>query len=985
MNRIQGFIICIAFFVHFPLINVYGQSEDSLLSGNKSLSYILNAQKYFNNNETDKIRASFEDFFIEMEKHPKIYPVDDWIDLTFSLSASIYGSAQYALLTEILEPISKIKHQINDDRYFYEMGRLLNLLALSQKKQGFLAESIDIYLIALEYFNQSESLPPRVLPGMYINIGNAYRSLGELGEVDIYYNEALRQIDKQLEDPSLDIKDRAFFSSQKSTTLNSIGLRFQALGKHDDALKAFQESMDLSKKWDTTKLPMINNNMGVSYRAKNDTLNALSHFKSATAVYQTKELDNSWVKYTLNYSNWLMKLDSMDVEKAYSLTNQAITEGPKIQDVTESQMATAYFQLGTMQSEKSKYKSAIVNTDRGLCLLTGKPERSNYSTDPPEIVLSNSPNKVIEGIKFRARIFKDWGTADNDTLKYFISLENYQLAITCIDSLRNILDEEESKTNLSRLAKETYAEKLDVLWNILPSSNYSDIADEALKSIESGKAASLWDMLQISEKRNLSLPPEIIAQEKQLKREIADFDNRILETDISGGINQDSLQSIKFLKERQLDSLNNYVNDNFPDLENTQQKNNSFAPYKIRAMLKDDQVMIHYFFSETMLHQVFMSPDSTIYRAIPNANQLREQILAFSKMLKLTKYDYSTTDVKNYQALGWELYRKLIHPFDKLIENKKIIILPDEFLAMIPFETLITSETYQLNSDFRNQQYFILKNQVSYSYNAMLWAFKKDKQKLDQRSILAMAPSYGIEGMKSDSIWKIWESMLPELTGTLKEVKLIEDNYNAKTYIKTRATEKHFKDMAGNFNILHLAMHSIMDETKPDNSFLAFTPFADKSENGRLYANEIRNLNLNASLTILSACNSGTGELIEGEGVLSLSRTFIMAGSSSVIMTLWSVDDQTSMQLIDKLYRDLELGMSVAEALRSSKRYFILNANKLYAHPYFWSGFVQLGKDTNIDIKKKSMRWPWYAGGVILLALILLFVIPQNTKSRSED
>jgi len=144
-------------------------------------------------------------------------------------------------------------------------------------------------------------------------------------------------------------------------------------------------------------------------------------------------------------------------------------------------------------------------------------------------------------------------------------------------------------------------------------------------------------------------------------------------------------------------------------------------------------------------------------------------------------------------------------------------------------------------------------------------------------------------------------------------------------------------------------------------------------------------LDLNASLTVLSACNSGTGELIAGEGVLSLSRTFILAGSSSVVMTLWSVDDQTSMQLIDRFYRDLALDMSVAEALRSAKLNFLSNASKLNAHPYFWSGFIQLGRDTNIDIKKKNKKWPWYAGGVIIVALILLLAMSLNAKSRSKD
>ena len=179
-----------------------------------------------------------------------------------------------------------------------------------------------------------------------------------------------------------------------------------------------------------------------------------------------------------------------------------------------------------------------------------------------------------------------------------------------------------------------------------------------------------------------------------------------------------------------------------------------------------------------------------------------------------------------------------------------------------------------------------------------------------------------------------------------------------------------------------MAMHTFMDEDNPVNSCLVFTPFADQSEDGRLHANEIRNLKLNSSLTILSACKSGTGRLLSGEGVMSLSRMFILAGSSSVIMTLWSVDDQTSLKLIENFYRHLSAGETITTALCSSKLDFLAEASKLHAHPYFWSGFIQLGRDTEIQIVKKNTKWLWYAGGAILAGLIIILLFFKKTKPR---
>jgi CHAT domain-containing protein len=236
--------------------------------------------------------------------------------------------------------------------------------------------------------------------------------------------------------------------------------------------------------------------------------------------------------------------------------------------------------------------------------------------------------------------------------------------------------------------------------------------------------------------------------------------------------------------------------------------------------------------------------------------------------------------------------------------------------------------------------------------------------------------------MDTSSLWSKWQFSLPELPGTYEEIDLLRKRYGAKTFKKGKSTEKRFKSYSEDYKILHLAMHTLLDQDSPERSFLAFTPLADKAEDGKLFANEIRNLGLNSSLTILSACNSGTGELAAGEGVLSLSRMFLLGGSSSVIMTLWSVDDRASKELIGKFYEDIAYDLTVSEALRSSKMDFLRNADKLESHPYFWAGFIQLGKDTSIDIDKNLFRWPYVVSALFVIFLFLTGLFYIKTKSR---
>ena len=141
---------------------------------------------------------------------------------------------------------------------------------------------------------------------------------------------------------------------------------------------------------------------------------------------------------------------------------------------------------------------------------------------------------------------------------------------------------------------------------------------------------------------------------------------------------------------------------------------------------------------------------------------------------------------------------------------------------------------------------------------------------------------------------------------------------------------------------------------------------------GFLHAYEIYNLPLQARLAVLSACETGVGELVKGEGVMSLARAFHYAGCPSVVTSLWKVDDEATAQLMQYFYENLANGKTKSTALREAKLSYLKNAPESKKHPLYWAGFVLIGDDSEIILQEsRNGKWLGALGSIVLLSLIV--------------
>jgi CHAT domain-containing protein len=158
------------------------------------------------------------------------------------------------------------------------------------------------------------------------------------------------------------------------------------------------------------------------------------------------------------------------------------------------------------------------------------------------------------------------------------------------------------------------------------------------------------------------------------------------------------------------------------------------------------------------------------------------------------------------------------------------------------------------------------------------------------------------------------------------------------------ATEARFKEQAGYYPNLYISSHAVADERRPLYSFIVLAQDSAGHEDGFLNAHEVFNLDLDADLVTLSACETGLGKLSRGEGIVGLTRAFLCAGASSLLMSLWSVDERST-KIMPMFYRNRAAGQSKGEALRMAKLELLRTRidGISYAHPFLWAAFVLSG------------------------------------------
>ena len=567
------------------------------------------------------------------------------------------------------------------------------------------------------------------------------------------------------------------------------------------------------------------------------------------------------------------------------------------------------------------------------------------------------------------------------------SYEAYQKTIETLNHMKLAMSDENSRIFATSRILEVYNEAIYVGKLLHDLTGEFKYLEQSFVFAETSKSFALYSEIKDVEAMQFSdLPDNIKQREKRFMGEIQAYEELLYKEQISSSPDSSNITFYKdalFHLEDDYGDLKQEIEQNYENYYELKYNPKFVTLSEVQDKLAYRDALIEYVLSDSLLITYVVDRKGINVFSQEIEPEFTNKCLEYYELLNNQNFSGGVREnYRRYVELGYEFHKILIEPCLEYTDRKNFTIIPDGAITYIPFEGLVTKETDTEYINYMKLPYLIKDFSVGYSHSSTLLFSERYKTKSPEDRVLAFAPLYENSLYSTDTaqfrqMFEDSDYLFP-LVGTIKEVQSINETVPSRVFINEKATEANFKKYASDYNVLHLAMHTIMRDDNPLLSMLVFTNVdtGDTIEDNRLYAYEIYNMKLNAQMAVLSSCNSGLGKMQKGEGMMSLARGFIYAGCPSIIMTLWQVADKSSSELMTSFYKYLKRGKSKPEAMRLAKIDYLESADDLTSNPYFWSGFVVLGDGSPIYRKSGFAYWM-----IVITVFAGLMIFFQYRKS----
>ncbi len=859
-----------------------------------------------------------------------------------------------------------------------KMYKALNNTGVLLKDFSRFSESQSLYLKAIEVL-KSMTQPDRIGFGVvYLNLATVRNQVGEYNSSLEYLQQAWLFFEDCTQDSAL--SKTAYVYEAK--LLNNKGLVYQSLFNHKVAIEAFYQCIEMIDRYKILNEDMVYTNLSNSLME----LNRFDEAREVLDIVLTKRAsplndDRIWLLAKINKAQ-LYQLADKDVYKALSelASTAGLIEG--LENPPEDLLIETKLLEGNLLRSTGNYQEALLKTKQIVELIAPKPAAVALE-NAPETIKSLNTMDLINLLLLRSRIFRDMGEKSGQIDQTRIAIRNYAATANLIDSTRGILQHSSSQIELSKRQESSFDEMISVAYTLYIRTLDRNDLKTLFEFIEISKSAGLWRAMSDSETKSGILSAEDLSLEKEIDLELSEVQGSLTRQSAAAAENLDlvkKLEAESFRLNIKKDSLIRTYETKYPDYYRSKFDRSLISLDQTAASLRENEVMLQYSMTAEAIICIAVNRKESQVFMIPVDSLTLARVFFLINYMKGGYNTYNGSEMKTYYEASTGLYNILIQPFESMIKKKDLIIIPDGLLNYISFDALVKPSATAVKHDFHAYDYLIREHVVSYGFTATLYQFRPEHKKKPTRPILAVAPIYKTERIQSSEFLRSKSGALPQLSGTLEEARSARKLIGGKLLIKNGARERSFKNICSDYAILHLAMHTLTDREKPMNSCLVFTPGSDKKEDGCLFGHEIYNLSLNSTLVVLSACETGSGELAAGEGIMSLGRAFLFAGCPAIIMTLWTVDDKSSEKIMAGFYKNLIQDQPIAAALRNSKLAYLTEAGQLQAHPRFWAAVLPVGQNLSLDLPEpKSYGIIWIL--LIPISVLGLFLTQRKKKS----
>jgi len=911
--------------------------------------------------------------------------------LAFSVSKALQ-EVNSSLIEDSVE-LACLHHQIALE-YFYRYDYLLSLKynkeALKIRKQindGFLWKThhnialiyneLDNFRKALKHIQKANNLQGSKSSKDSISIlrflSYEYASIGDI-EQAIQYGNIATQIKAS--------------TTKVAEAYNSIGLILTETKDSTNlklALKHFNKSLDSIKEgpnFNKRAIPYYINK-GVAYYHLNEIEKALENYYIALDL--TSEENTLYKSYVINNIGYaLIAVRKFDL--ALEKINEALSLKQSYfkKNTHHFRYAINHVNIGDVYFEKNNYGKALRNYHIAITNLTNSFRSSNIFHNP---VLSDSLYvysyiDLVEVLDLKGKAAFALYKQNKDETYLQLAHQSYLTLLDFHNQLQQEISTENSRLFQAKNILPYIENALEVIYELQDKDE--SIAESAFRLMEKNKATVLLQSINESQALQFAnIPDTLLDQEGDLKTAINFYKKQLNDARVYEETqNIDRFEKLLFEEENKYDQLINNLESNYPGYYQLKYQQNEIQLKQAQNYLDDATAMLEYFVGDSSIYILSIQKEkSKLYKTTKpkNWNEL------------INNFRQSVTDVDLIQNQSQEafdiftgsaselytiLLKQALEDLDADISHLKII--PDTELNYIPFDVLLTEQHVKATINYATLPYLLKKQTLSYAYSVALLfesiQHKNQQSKIDSLKLYAgFAPIYTSENIASIKTANQQNNIVlrngnvVDLPNARKSVQQIASFLTGQAFLAAEASKQQFMDKAHQFKIIHLATHGFLNDENPLYSNLVFTNTADSTDNS-LYAADLYNIELNADLVVLSACNTGTGKLQKGEGVMSLSRAFTYAGSNSLVMSLWEVPDKSTATIVQNFFQQLKKGKTKDDALQAAKLEF-MQKYPMRAHPLFWAGFVPSGNMKAIDFEKGSSNW-WIWALIIVIVLI---------------
>lgn len=714
-------------------------------------------------------------------------------------------------------------------------------------------------------------------------------------------------------------------SEEVAASNNDLGLAYSQIDP-DQALESYEKALAIYEKLHGSEHPKIaiaKTNIGNLYTQIELFGDAINNLEAASKIwlklYPEGHPNLGFVYRSLGQTYVKMRNNAL----ALTYFEKALEQYRKAYGQKNPEIASTLNQIAAVRSNQQQYDLALQNIQQALIANIPSFSKSDVGANPPTNEYYN-PTVLLFSFMLKAQALE--GRHFGKTLRLSDltrALENLSLCDSLIDDIRHHSSNESDKIALGSLAADVYEDGVRI------STALADITaspkkyfERAFYFAEKSKSAVLQESIADSQAKSFAgIPQELIDQEANLKSGIAFLTQRLGQG--PPPTEEKYLRESLFALNAEYNSFTKKLEHDYPNYYNLKYNNSFPTVSQLQSQLQAKQAIVSYFIAEK---------SGRMYQFIITNKKFKAYDLTLpANFDRLTKGFNNGILYRNFDT-----YKLTSHALQPVLTPRvpkgttELTIIPSGRMSTLPLEALAT----KLGDDFATTSFLVSKYAIGYEFSAGLIAQKKRGTSIAEPSIFLCAP---VEFPEQDR--------LASLPGTEKEVSDISSLFGtrAQVYKFQQANEAQvkLKDIS-KYNYIHFATHGIVDESAPELSRIFLNEAAD--EDGNLFAGEIYNLNLNADLAVLSACQTGLGKISKGEGVIGLSRALVYAGARNLVVSFWSVADQSTSELMTDFYKNLlnSPNGDFRQALQKAKTKMIQASE--FHDPFYWAAFVLIGQ-----------------------------------------